>query len=259
MLADDPSATAVSGKPDAHAPVSTLPRTATTGASSLNFSRISGSPTSPACTINSEPRSASSASSRSKPCVSEISPMRLGSLDVDSAGVTPSGYYRRNASGLQRGNFGGNRAAQGLGARNRKGHVPKVRLWGGELQGHVFFPVARPPNGHNLPFYFFPGDFILELQNLTEHNFQFQFDGSSMQADAMRHRLHRKPLANFRVTTHSQGHAQHHTNRAPPLFETKVNYRHRDSFLLLRPLISELKQAAMITTTRQQPSGKPRV
>src|SRR6266851_839212 len=258
MFADNASTTAVSGKCKAHAPISTLPRTATTGASSLNFSRIFGSPTSPACTINSEPRSASSASSRSKPCVSEISPMRPGSLGVDSAGVTPSGYYRRNAPGLQRGNFGRNLTTQRLGTGNRKGHVPEVRLGGGKLQGHVFFPVARPADGHNLPFYFFPGDFILELQNLTEHNLQVQFDGSSMQTDAVRHRLHRKPLANFRVTTHSQRHAQHHTNRAPPLFETKVNYRHRDSFLLLRPLISELKQAAMITTTRQQPSGKPR-
>src|SRR6266852_3416762 len=98
MFADNASATAVSGKLNAHAPISTLPR------------------------------SASSASSRSKPCVSEISPMRLGSLGVDSAGVTPSGYYRRNAPGLQRGNFGGNRTAQRLGAGNRKGHVPKVRL-----------------------------------------------------------------------------------------------------------------------------------
>src|SRR5258708_26174557 len=143
MSADNASATAVSGKLNAHAPISTLPRTATTGASSLNVSRLPGSPTSPACTINSEPRSASSASSRSKPCVSEISPMRLGSLGVDLAGVTPSGYYRRDAPGLQRGNFGRNRAAQGLGAWHRKGHVPTVRLWGGELQRHVLFPVAR--------------------------------------------------------------------------------------------------------------------
>src|ERR1700742_2129071 len=53
-----------------------LPRIAVTGASRARISRISGSPTSPACRIWSTPRMASSASGRSSPWVSEITPTR---------------------------------------------------------------------------------------------------------------------------------------------------------------------------------------
>jgi hypothetical protein len=52
-----------------------IPRTATTGAISRSRSRISGRPTSPACTMASNPARARSAASRSSPCVSEIKPM----------------------------------------------------------------------------------------------------------------------------------------------------------------------------------------
>src|SRR4029077_10331896 len=91
MLADDAWATAVSGQLNDHEPVSTLPRTATIGAISLNLSRISGSPTSPAWTISSEPRNASNASSRNNPCVSEISPIRAGSLRMEMLGIGSAG------------------------------------------------------------------------------------------------------------------------------------------------------------------------
>src|SRR5436190_23049856 len=57
------------------APLSILPRTATTGASFRSSSRIPGSPTSPAWMISAEPSSARSASGRSRPWVSEIRPM----------------------------------------------------------------------------------------------------------------------------------------------------------------------------------------
>ena len=60
-----------------HAPSSMLPRTTTTGASFRSASRIAGLPTSPAWMMSSEPRIASTASSRSNPCVSEISPTIL--------------------------------------------------------------------------------------------------------------------------------------------------------------------------------------
>ena len=60
----------------AHGPVSLFPRTAVTGAMPDNRSRIPAAPMSPACTMNSLPRRASTASGRSRPCVSEIKPMQ---------------------------------------------------------------------------------------------------------------------------------------------------------------------------------------
>jgi hypothetical protein len=65
-----------SGSAAAHAAVSLLPRTAVTGASAASASRIAGSPMSPPCTMRSQPRKAASASGRSRPCVSEMRPMR---------------------------------------------------------------------------------------------------------------------------------------------------------------------------------------
>ena len=58
---------AVTGSTFAHGSASTLPHTATTGAIFFNASKISGLPTSPAWRISSDPRRASTASSRSKP------------------------------------------------------------------------------------------------------------------------------------------------------------------------------------------------
>src|SRR4029077_17069482 len=98
------------------------------GATLINLSRISESPTSPAWTISSEPRNASNASSRNNPCVSEISPIRAGSLRMEmlgigSAGDTAQGITEKTLQDLERRNFGSNRSAQGLGAGNRKCHV----------------------------------------------------------------------------------------------------------------------------------------
>src|SRR6185503_4006985 len=58
----------------AQAPWSLFPRTAVTGAMRASSASTAGSPTSPACTMWQLPRSAASASGRSRPCVSEISP-----------------------------------------------------------------------------------------------------------------------------------------------------------------------------------------
>ena len=55
--------------------MSTLPRTACTGARARRLSSTSGDPTSPAWTISSQPFSASIALSLSSPWVSEITPM----------------------------------------------------------------------------------------------------------------------------------------------------------------------------------------
>ncbi len=72
--------TSVKGRVCPQAPVSTFPRTATTGARALNVSKISDEPTSPACRITSEPRSACTAAFLSSPCVSEINPTIFLSL-----------------------------------------------------------------------------------------------------------------------------------------------------------------------------------
>src|SRR5216684_1003772 len=68
------STTSVSARARAHEAVSTLPRTAVTGAIFASASRILGAPTSPAWRMRSDPRRASTASARSRPCVSEITP-----------------------------------------------------------------------------------------------------------------------------------------------------------------------------------------
>src|SRR5439155_1934004 len=70
---------AVSGTARAQPPRSLLPRTAVIGASARSASSISGVPMSPACTMWSLPRRYASASGRSSPCVSEISPTRATS------------------------------------------------------------------------------------------------------------------------------------------------------------------------------------
>jgi len=79
-----PSATAVIGNWDAHGPLSTLPLTATTGATAHNCSMIPGLPTSPAWIIRSDPFSAVNASGRKRPCVSEMSPTIAASPTVRS-------------------------------------------------------------------------------------------------------------------------------------------------------------------------------
>src|SRR6185503_7556329 len=68
--------TAVFGRSAARSP-STFPRTAVSGATARSASRIAASPTSPAWMICSQPRSASSASERRSPCVSEMTPIRI--------------------------------------------------------------------------------------------------------------------------------------------------------------------------------------
>src|ERR1700681_2231880 len=68
------STTSVSGRPRAHEAVSTLPRTAVTGAIFASASRISGAPISPAWRMRSDPRRASTDPGRSRPWASEITP-----------------------------------------------------------------------------------------------------------------------------------------------------------------------------------------
>src|SRR5581483_4869986 len=64
----------------AQAARSTLPRTAVTGAISANLPIISGLPMSPAWTMYFEPLRARTASGRSTPCVSEITPITMAPL-----------------------------------------------------------------------------------------------------------------------------------------------------------------------------------
>jgi len=54
---------------------STLPRTAVTGAISASLSKISGAPMSPAWMMKADPSRAANASGRSRPWVSEITPI----------------------------------------------------------------------------------------------------------------------------------------------------------------------------------------
>src|ERR1700674_4018969 len=72
----------VSGRRPAQGPVSTLPRTANTGAIRRSASSTSGLPTSPAWMIGSQPCSAATACRRSRPCVSEMTPMYRVAGDV---------------------------------------------------------------------------------------------------------------------------------------------------------------------------------
>ncbi len=66
-----------SGRARAQAPLSLLPRTLVSGASSARRSSVTGSTMSPACRMASLPCRKSSACGRSRPCVSEIRPMRM--------------------------------------------------------------------------------------------------------------------------------------------------------------------------------------
>src|SRR5271163_154102 len=68
------STTSVSGRESAQGSMSTLPRTAVTGAICASASRISGAPMSPAWRMRWDPRRARIASGRRRPCVSEITP-----------------------------------------------------------------------------------------------------------------------------------------------------------------------------------------
>ena len=74
------STAAVTGSLAAHSWRSTLPRTACVGASARNWSSTSGLPMSPAWTITSDPRNAATASGRSRPCVSEMTPTMVSAL-----------------------------------------------------------------------------------------------------------------------------------------------------------------------------------
>src|SRR5262245_52002370 len=104
MVTSPAMTTSCSGRADAQAPPSTLPRIATTGATAASAARTCEPPTSPACRIRSTPRRALSASGRTRPWVSEIRPRcisgqltaangpgqrRLASRDVDVAAGDP--------------------------------------------------------------------------------------------------------------------------------------------------------------------------
>src|SRR5574339_709566 len=75
MTCDSCSTVLMAGSTAHHGAVSTLPRTAATGAIVRRRSRMSGGPTSPAWMMSELPASASSASGRRRPCVSEITPI----------------------------------------------------------------------------------------------------------------------------------------------------------------------------------------
>src|SRR4051794_35302067 len=79
------SISAVSGRRAHHSAVSTLPRTAVTGAMALRRWRFSGPPMSPAWMMCADPASAARASGRSRPWVSEIRP--IGLADVFEADI----------------------------------------------------------------------------------------------------------------------------------------------------------------------------
>ena len=81
---------------------STFPRTAVTGATASSASSTCGPPTSPACTIRSQPSSAASTSGRTSPCVSETSPIRARRRAMLGAqlsmGASSSPLRMKNAS-----------------------------------------------------------------------------------------------------------------------------------------------------------------
>jgi hypothetical protein len=76
---DTPSAwkTAVAGSRDAQAPLSLFPRTAVTGAIAASATSTSGAQMSPAWMMCWAPCKAASASGRSRPWVSEMTPMSI--------------------------------------------------------------------------------------------------------------------------------------------------------------------------------------
>src|ERR1035438_9622682 len=91
------SSTSVSGSSPVQSPLSTLPRTAVIGAMSRSLSRISDAPTSPAWMMWSDPRRASTASGRSRPCVSEMTPIRICFLMVIPMSELSSGLALHHA------------------------------------------------------------------------------------------------------------------------------------------------------------------
>src|SRR5215813_10643034 len=80
--------TSVSGKSSAHGPRSLFPRTAFTGAMVPRRASTSAEPMSPAWTIRSTPRSAASASGRTRPSVSVHLDDREDARAVEAGGQT---------------------------------------------------------------------------------------------------------------------------------------------------------------------------
>ncbi len=104
--------------------------------------------------------------------------------------------------------------------------MPEIRIRFREFDRHVAFAVAPAADGHYFAFYFFSGDFVFELKNLAQHHALFQLDRRAVQAHRMRHRPHRKSLADFGFPANAQRHSQHHPHGAAPLFTPKMKYRH---------------------------------
>src|SRR6516164_3594120 len=135
MLKPEISRTSVRGIFRAQPPLSTLPRTAVTGASADRRSRIAGSPMSPAWIMCSEPRSASRASGRTRPWVSEMTPM------VDTAILFAKGARDRHSldqhNGMGDGSVVGSHAFRSLGleANSIRGNAKQ--------DGHTFANLRR--------------------------------------------------------------------------------------------------------------------
>jgi len=111
--------------------------------------------------------------------------------------------------------------------------VPKVRVFRDKLYRDVLLSIAGAPDRNRFAIHFLSRDFIFELQNLAQHNFEIQLDGCTMQAHGVRKSLHGKSLANFGLPANAQRYGQHHPHGATALFTAKVKYCHGDSYLII--------------------------
>lgn len=130
--------------------------------------------------------------------------------------------------------------------------MPEVGISFGEFHGDVALAVAGAANGYNFTFDFFFRAFVLKLENLPEHDTQFQLDGCAMEAYRVRQGLNGEFLAYFGLAAYAQRHGEHYANSAAALFTAKVNNRHGDSYLVCGRLSAGHSDSRALLTIHRQ-------
>jgi hypothetical protein len=101
-----------------------------------------------------------------------------------------------------------NGAAQRLGARDGKGHIPEIDFAGEKLDTEKGLAIALALNGHNPRFHFTGVTFVDNDDRLTDHQRMLGFDLRAVLADSVRFYVDAELLPVFVMAVHRKRHSQ---------------------------------------------------
>jgi len=115
-----------------------------------------------------------------------------------------------------------NDAAERLGARQRKGHVPEIDVGRKKFDADVGLPVALALNGSNMGLDFSRAVFVDEQQHLSDDQGMFCFNLRAVLADRIGLRANGELFGVLVLPVYYQRNSEGDTLSAPALFAAKV-------------------------------------